>query len=633
MKSIKKRFAVFLFVLFAAAFAQIAHVKVLATTDLHSQFLSYNYYTDSADENCGLTKLVTLIQEERAKVGDSNAFYFDAGDFIQGTPFGDYMAKIDGMKKTRVYPGMEVLDYAKCDVQTFGNHEFNYGLDFLERVTKSAKHPMINANVYRASSDKLYALPYVILERDILFDDGKTQKIKFGVIGAVPPQIEIWDNANIGGKLRAEDIVQSVKRFLPDMKKNGADVIIALCHTGLNPHGVGVKNENAAYELSKLSGVDIVVAGHSHAAFPSEKYKGMKNIDAENGLVFGKPVSISGSYADALGVIDFDLEKENGAWKIKNAKSSRRVLKGANVKAERKAEKILSKPHKAVLQYIRRPIGKTETPINSFFALARDDPSLQLTNDAQMRYAKKALSKTEYKDLPVLSAAAPFKCGGRMGAEYYTNIPKGNLAVRNMADLYVYANTLYILKINGRELREWLERAAGQFNTIEVKKTDEQMLVNNNFPTYNFDVIDGVSYTIDITKESRYDVAGKLTHPESHRIAKLQYKGKDVKDDDEFAIATNNYRASGGGYFPNLSLAKAIYAAPDENRQIIVDYISELKTINSRADMNWHFERLPESVHVVLQSSPAAKAFAGNDFTFLRTNGSGFAEYEVTVSR
>lgn len=633
MKVLKRSFAIFLIAMMAHVFAETAHVKVLATTDLHTQFAPYNYYTDSVDENCGLTKLVTLIKDERAKVGEANTFYFDAGDFIQGTPLGDYMAKIDGMKKTRVYPGMEILDYAKCDVQTFGNHEFNYGLDFLNLVTQSAKHPMVNANVYHANSDELFATPYVILEREIAFDDGSTKKIKFGVIGAVPPQIEIWDRANLNGKLKAEDIVQSIKKFIPEMKKNGADFIIALCHTGLNPDAVGVKNENAAFEIAKLSDVDVVIAGHSHVAFPSEKYKGMKNIDAENGLVFGKPVSISGSYADALGVVDFDLEKENGAWKIKNAKSSRLVLKGANVKADSGAEKILSKTHNAVLKYIRSAIGKTETPINSFFALARDDPSLQLTNDAQMWYAKKVLAKTAYKDLPVLSAAAPFKCGGRMGAEYYTNIQKGKLAIRNMADLYVYANTLYILKINGSELREWLERSAGQFNTIDAKKTDAQLLVNNSFPTYNFDVIDGVEYTIDLTKESRYDIAGKLVNAKSHRIASLKYNGKDVKDSDEFAIATNNYRASGGGYFPNINLTKAIYAAPDENRQIIVNYISELKTVNPKADMNWHFEKLPETTHVILQSSPSAKAFAGNDFTFVKIGESGFAEYEVAVSR
>ena len=611
-----------------SAYAQSTNVKILATTDVHTQFKPYNYYTDQVDENVGLSKLATLIDEQMKIYSKDNTLYLDNGDFIQGTPFGDYMARVDKMQKNTVYPGVAVLNYLGCDAQTFGNHEFNYGLDYLQKIIRKAEYPIVNANLYNYDTTKNYVQPYTLISRKVVLDNGSVDYLTFGVIGVVPPQVKVWDNANLDKKIKAKDMVESIKKYIPEMKQKGANFIIALAHTGIGTQDAKPMSENMAYEISKINGVDIVVAGHSHLAFPSASYETMDSVDVKKGTVNGKPFVISGSYADALGVIDLKISNDKGLWEITDSKTKLLSLKENAVKEDETAKELLDEAHNATLDYIRQPIGKTESNINSFFALARDNSSIQLVNDAQIRYGKKVLKGTKYEKLPVISAAAPFKCGGRGGAGNYTNIPKGPLAVKNMSDLYVFPNTVYILKITGEDLRNWLERSAGQFNKIDPAKATEQYLINDEFPTYNFDVIDAVQYKFDLTQDSKYDKDGKLINPDAKRVAELTYDGKPVKDTDEFAIVTNNYRASGGGSFPNINLSKSIFAAPDENRQVIVNYITQQKVIDPSADMNWSFMPIENNrAHIIVKTSPKANEFAGEDFSFVEMDDNGFANY------
>ena len=225
--------------------------------------------------------------------------------------------------------------------------------------------------------------------------------------------------------------------------------------------------------------------------------------------------------------------------------------------------------------------------------------------EAQIAYAKPLLAQTPHKDLPVLSAAAPFKSGGRAGPAFFTDIPAGPIAIKNVADIYLYPNTVQVVKVTGAQIREWLERSAGIFNQIDVAKSEEQPLINPGFPAFNFDVIDGVSYQIDVTQASRYDGDGKLVAPDAHRIVDLAYQGKPIDEKAEFIIVTNNYRASGGGNFPGTKTT-LVLEAPDLNRDVIVRYIIEKKTINPAADNNWSLKPLPANVNVTFPTSPAA---------------------------
>jgi 2',3'-cyclic-nucleotide 2'-phosphodiesterase/3'-nucleotidase len=254
-------------------------------------------------------------------------------------------------------------------------------------------------------------------------------------------------------------------------------------------------------------------------------------------------------------------------------------------------------------------------------------------SQAQTWYITDMLKDTEYKDLPVLSAAAPFKAGGRGGPEYYTDVPAGVVAIKNVADLYLYPNTVQAVAITGAQVKEWLEMSAGIFNQVEPGKAD-QPLINGEFPSYNFDVIDGVTYRIDLSQPPKYTPDGEVANGDASRIVDLMFDGKPVDPAARFVVASNNYRAGGGGNFPEIGPDKVIFEAPDTNRDVIVRYIVEQGTINPSADANWNFAPV-EGATVIFETGPKAKDFIGDvkgvAIEPAGEGADGFAKYRITL--
>ena len=628
--------------LLTLANAQEVELRLLETTDLHANIVPYDYYRDEATDEFGLAKTATLITQAREEA--PNVLLFDNGDLIQGSPLGDYRARVEVLGEGEVHPVYKAMNLIGYDAGNIGNHEFNYGLEFLTRSLEGADFPYVNANVYlddgddNAENDENLFTPYVILGREVTDTAGETHTLNVGVIGFVPPQIMTWDKSNLEGRVVAKDIVETARKFVPQMIEEGADLVVAIPHSGFESSPPQGMDEDASYYLSEVEGIDAILFGHAHSVFPAEDFAGEPGVDIERGTINGVAAVMPGFWGNHLGVIDLTLEKDGEGWTVVDSQSAARPIFDAEtgealVEADPAVVEAVAEDHEGTLEYVRGAVAETAAPITSYFAQVLDDPSVQLVNQAQTWYTERAVQGTQYEGLPILSAAAPFKAGGRGGADYYTDIAAGTLAVKNIADLYIYPNTLKVVKLTGEGLEEWLERSAGQFNRIDPNADEPQPLLNEDFRSYNYDVIDGVTYEIDVTEPSKYDADGNLVNPEADRIKNLRYNGEPVAPDEEFLVATNNYRAYGGGNFPGLDGSSVVIDSPDENRQVIIDYLTATGTVDPEADRNWTFAPVEGDVTVTFESGPDAEGYIpeGVELEYGGPAEDGFATYRLTL--
>ncbi len=617
-------------------------LRLMETTDIHVHMLNYDYFRDREDDAVGLAKTATLIKQAGAEA--TNSLLVDNGDLIQGNPLGDYMAREKGLDSGNVHPVYKAMNTLPYQVGNIGNHEFNYGLDYLNKALSGAAFPYISANVYDAASGEPYFTPYIINDYTFTDSAGNPQELQVGFIGFVPPQIMQWDKANLDGKVTSADIVETAQKYVPEMKAAGADVIVAIPHSGLDVKPAQGGDENSTYYLASVPDIDAILFGHAHRVFPGPDFEGQPGIDNAAGTVNGVPAVEPGFWANHLGIIDLTLQQVDGNWEVVASQSEARPISErvdgqtvSLVETDQGIVDAVAEEHQATLDWIRQPFGETSAPINSFFALVQDDPSIQIVTDAQKWYVERFIQGTEYDGMPVLSAGAPFKAG-RGGPEDFTDVPAGTIAFKNVADLYIYPNTLKAVMLTGAEVREWLEMSAGQFNQIDPASSDTQQLINTDFPTYNFDVLDGVTYQIDVTQPARYDRSGELINPDANRIVNLSYEGQPVADDQQFIVATNNYRASGGGNFPGVTSDKIIIDAPDENRQVLANYIAELGQVNPSADMNWSFAPISGAGTITFRSTPSETAteFAGQSANITptgETDEDGYAVYQINLAQ
>ena len=628
-------------------------LRIMETTDIHTNLVSYDYYKNAVSDSVGFSRTATLIKQARKEV--KNSVLVDNGDLIQGTPLGTYKANIAPLKKGEVHPVYKAMNLLDYDVATFGNHEFNYGLSYLDEAINDANFSYVNANVYKKDkdknpkNDKNKYTPYKIVTKKVKDINGIEKSVKIGYIGFAPPQIMDWDKTNLEGKVVAKEIVATANKYVPEMKKKGADVIVALTHSGFS--GDAKNTEDVIYSLSKVANIDAITFSHTHKVFPAQDEASLDNlfkdsqgkvlagVDNKKGTINGVPAVQAGYGGSNLGIIDLDIQNIKGKWKVINSDSSTRAINdkvtGKKAAEDAAVVKAVKKEHEATVKYVNTPIGKTTAPIHSYFALVQDDPSVQVVTSAQKWYVENYLknNRPEYKDLPILSVGAPFKAG-RNGVEEFTDIKTGDLTIRSAGDLYLYDNTLKAIKIKGSVVKEWLEMSAGKFNTIDPAKTEEQKLLNEKFAVYNFDVIDGVTYQVDVTKAPRYDEkGGKIS--DSSRITNLQYEGKAVDPDQEFIVITNNYRASGGGNFPGVKGSEYIVDSADENRQILMDYITQEKEINPTADNNWSIAPISDKVNVTFTSSPKGAEYLNEDSAISytgKTDDKGFGIYKFNLA-
>ncbi len=637
-----------LIALSAAALGADVKLRLLETTDLHMNLLSYDYYQDKATDQYGLDRAITLIKAARSEA--PNSLLFDNGDLLQGNPLGDYVAKVKPLAEGEVHPAYKVMNQLGYDVGNLGNHEFNFGLPFLRRALAGANFPYVNANVFlqdkaAPSGGDVHAFtPYVILNRQFADNQGVKHAMKIGVIGFVPPQILTWDKGHLEGRVVTRDMVAMAQKYVPEVRAKGAQLVVLIPHSGFERSALSPMAENGVSGLAEVPGVDAILFGHSHAEFPSKAFAGFPKVNVEQGTINGVPAVMPGRWGDHLGVVDLTLNNDGGSWKVAKSQASIRPIFDREAKksvaaADSMVQAAIGPEHQGTLEYVRNRVAFSSAPIYSYFALVEDDPSVQIVSNAQIAYVKRALTGTPHEKLPVLSAAAPFKSGGRQGWAYYTDIPAGPLAIKHVADLYIYPNTLKAVRMTGAQVQEWLEMSAGQFNQIKPANEGgaaQQDLVNNAFPSYNFDTIDGVTYELDLTQPAKYAVNGTLASATANRVRNLKFDGKPIDRAAGFVVVTNNYRAFGGGNFPDLKADKVIFDAPDENRQALVEYLqmsdalSPNKQVNPSADGNWRILPVP-GVRLTFLSASAAQRYlpAHPNLRLVKDNGDGSAVYEL----
>jgi 2',3'-cyclic-nucleotide 2'-phosphodiesterase/3'-nucleotidase len=663
-------------------------LALLETTDLHANVMSYNYYSLAEDTTLGMERTSTLVQGARAEF--PNNVLLDNGDNIQGTLLGDLQAVTAPVTCSSTLAIHKAMNAMKYDAGGMGNHEFNYGLPYLSQVTNTdfgiagvskpagncgaPNYPLVLTNVSGVASQKPIFNPYTLLARD--FDatgpDGKPLKVKLniGVMSFVPPQIMEWDQKNLAGKVAVSGVVESAAKYVPEMRSKGADLVVALSHGGLDPSAYSPKMENASYHLTAPgSGIDALLIGHSHLIFPKGKEAGAAaldpslvfpasaNVDGVNGFVNGVPTVMAQSWGRRLGIIKMQLVFKGNKWVTMTDKTTveARGFKYTDgstiVKADPAIGTQVATEHAATIDYAKQPLGvSTDFQMSAYFALAGDVSAIQLVNQAQIDYVKNFIATSadptlaSYKNIPVISCSAPFKAG-RNGPSDFTDVAPGasavkpvGLQVRNPGDLYLYSNNnLQAVKIKGSDLKAWLETAAKQFAWIDANKTTEQDLVPSYGTIYNYDVFyaenNDLQYQIDVTQ------------PAGRRIANVFYKHMPVLDTDDFIVATNDYRAGGGGAVPGIDGSKTIIKSPDANQAVVSNYLQTLGKATGKVTLaangsarSWSFVKVPTAGPVILRSAPGHLAQAvASGLTNITAEGgldaSGFAKYTVDLSK
>ncbi|OBV38208.1 bifunctional 2',3'-cyclic-nucleotide 2'-phosphodiesterase/3'-nucleotidase [Janthinobacterium psychrotolerans] len=638
-----------------------ATLALLETTDLHANVLSYDYYKLQDEPSIGLERTAALIAQARTQF--PNNLLLDNGDTIQGTALADYQALVKPLACDQTLAIYKAMNLLKVDGGGIGNHEFNYGLAFLSQVTGNRfdvdsvdaarprcagpQFPQVLANVYSVKSGKPLFAPYHIIDKQITAAgaDGKaiTSTVKVGIISFAPPTIMSWDKRWLEGRVYTQGVRETAEKFIPEMRARGAELVVAISHGGLDNSPYSPTMENGNYYLSQVPGVDAMLIGHSHQLFPNAASTvpqfNLPGVDKVKGLVHGVPTVMASLWGKHLGVIGLRLRHDGKQWVIDKAQTTveARGIQNADksyVQPDPAIAKLIAAEHAATIAYVQTPVGATDFRMSTYFADVGDISAIEVVNQAQAGYlaAYVKANLPQYAHLPVLSMSSPFKSGSA-GVTDYTDVKAGNVALNNAADLYLYPNALYGVRMTGAELKAWLEHSAQRFNTIDPAKAAPQELINTAHPSYNFDTI--------TSKDVRYEI--DVTQPPGQRIKRLSYKGKAVGAQQEFLIATNNYRASGGGNFPGLDGSKTVLASPDNNRELLIAYITQQKNLtraNNGAARSWRFARAATKGPVVFHTAPdvldLAQAAGIDNVTLLKADdgaGKGFALYQLDLSK
>ncbi|MCM1977300.1 MULTISPECIES: bifunctional UDP-sugar hydrolase/5'-nucleotidase [Streptomyces] len=549
-------------------------LTVMGTTDLHGNIFNWDYfkdaeYTDAKGNAKGLARVATLVDRIRKERGRGNTLLIDAGDTIQGTPLTYYYAKVDPITAPGgpVHPMAQAMNAIGYDAVALGNHEFNYGIETLRKFEEQCDFPLLGANALDAKTLRPAFPPYFMKT----FRPKGAPPVKVAVLGLTNPGIAIWDKAYVQGRMTFPGLEEQAAKWVPKLRSMGADVVIVSAHSGssgTSSYGdqLPYVENSAALVAQQVPGIDAILVGHAHTEIAELK---VTNEKTGKTVVLSEPLC----FAQRLSLFDIDLIFSRGRWSVESVAAS--VLDSKTVPDDPRITKLLKDEHALVVEYVNQVVGTATATLTTVDARYKDAPIIDLITKVQEDVVKAALVGSEYAELPVISQASPFS--------RTSEIPAGEVTIRDLSSLYVYDNTLVAKLMTGAQVRAYLEYSAEYFvQTAAGAPVDVEKLTNaNGRPDYNYDYVSGLSYDIDIAQ------------PVGSRIKNLTFGGAALDDAQKFVFAVNNYRANGGGAFPHVASAPELWSESTEIRTRIAEWVTAKGVLDPKdfSSVDWKLTR------------------------------------------
>jgi 2',3'-cyclic-nucleotide 2'-phosphodiesterase/3'-nucleotidase len=520
-----------------AAQRRRAWITILSTTDLHGNILPVDYYTNKADAR-GLAKVATLIRQAR-KDNPAGTLLLDSGDTIQGTPLQYFHNKKNNAPPD---PMMLTMSALKFDALAVGNHEYNFGLAVLEKARREASFPWLSANTYKKGTNETYYQPYLVKELN---------GVRVGVVGLTTPGVPVWENKENFAGLEFRDPVAEARKWVGVLRgKERVDLVVVAMHMGLEEDlrtgevSPGqVTQENVGVQLARqVEGIDLVLMGHTHREVPA--------------VIIGDTLLTQANYwGRHLARADVYLERDGrGRWRVA-AKSARTIAVNERTETDAEVARLVAPYDQETQGWLARVIGESPAELTAEGALFRDTAILDLVQRVQLDVGK--------ADVSMVASFNP-----------QARLPRGAVTVRDIAGLYIYENTLVVLEVTGAQLKDALEHSAKFFRAYEAGRPPAE-LVDEKIPPYNFDIAEGVTYELDLTK------------PHGARVQNLRFRGQPLDPAQKLKLATNNYRVNGGGGYTMYKGAPEVYRSSTEIRELIIDWVERERRVPSEPTNNW----------------------------------------------
>ena len=612
-------------------------LRILATSDVHAHLLAWDYHADRAEPGYGLGRIATLIA--RMRRGADVCLLVDNGDFLQGSPLGDAAALGIGLGPGGLHPVIAAMNALGYDAAALGNHEFSHGIGLLMQVLAQAKFPVLSANILTWKAADPLDDHTLFPARTLLHRMVGGRPLTVGLLGLTPPQTLTWEASHIDRPLVSRPIVETAAAHAIALRDEGADIVVALCHSGIGLGGDAPLADSEAGLVAGLPGIDAVVAGHTHRRFPDPQMAPGAGLDPLRGRIHGRPVVAPGFNGSHLGVIDLVLAPKPQGWKVTTRRA--RLLPVAKRSHTGRMQPVVSEDadlralalpaHEATRAWAARVIGANPKAATSHFALVMPSETVRLVARSKTNAVRAALAGGPYAGLPLLAAAAPIRAGGRGGPQNYTVLPRGPLTVRQLVDLYPFPNTLVALHLTGAEVTRWLERSASLYHQIPDGAQDAE-LIDPAFPVFNFDSIEGLTWQFDLSQPAQFDAGGRSVRPGARRVRALCWRGQPLEPDRPVILATNSYRQSGAGGFAEGLEDRVVYRGTEVSRDVLERHIASLGQLPPPEPPNWSFVAQARTT-ALFDTAPEAVPPPGSGIEPLDLRPDGFRRFRLSLDQ